>query len=694
MKNLINRIINRNIIKNLFLIIMLSPLVISCERYLDVSSESKIGEEYVFAEKEEIKRVLTSVYSALLTNDLYGQAMLSTFALNSDVEFTGFAGAMKSSNDDEFRRFDGGPKATSVRNLWNAAYIGLERANMLIHGIENGDIYDENDDELMQLLGEGKTLRAMIVHDMVVYFGDIPFSAKPAYLQETLIMPIVNRYEILDFLINDLLMIAPKMKHADELSGGITRATRDFCYALTARIALTRGGYSLTPDVSNVFAVGTMERNSDYKEYYQIAKTASEEVINAGRHKLQNTFRDVFIKECNYEVVNDDDPIFEIPFLPGSSGRVGDVTGPRVQGGSEETSHRWGFSNGGMRLNAFYRFSFHQEDMRRDYTVGLWEYNASNQPTIPNDVYSNFVNKWSKLWATQANSQGPRSSDKTGINFPYMRYADVLLMYAETINELEDGVKGVNGEKAKNALRQVRSRAFNYNDAHPQVNSYVEDVSATKETFFEAIFNERKWEFGGENHRWKDLVRWNMYAQVVYGTFMDYLTVGYYNIDDRLNGTDRATIFGFPFRNLPFTIWYRRVANNHESNIERVDNPDLYVTVEGTVINYGNQLNNKYPHEGTGAMQVVEIYNPYRAAGAPMHTTVYDQTSNYLRWASDGADEPRGEVMYSFRGYIRAGLGANYNVIDPLRHPVRYILPIPRDIINKSEGKYINYYQY
>ncbi len=53
--------------------------------------------------------------------------------------------------------------------------------------------------------------------------------------------------------------------------------------------------------------------------------------------------------------------------------------------------------------------------------------------------YSMYNNKWSKLWADPSKALGNQSSDNTGINFPYMRYADVLLMYAEAVNEVEGG---------------------------------------------------------------------------------------------------------------------------------------------------------------------------------------------------------------------------------------------------------------
>ena len=88
-----------------------------------------------------------------------------------------------------------------------------------------------------------------------------------------------------------------------------------------------------------------------------------------------------------------------------------------------------------------------------------------------------------------------------------MRYADVLLMNAEAINELEGPTK-----EAQESLRQVRSRAF---DDQGAVNTYVTNAASSKEKFLQAVLDERKWEFAGENIRWRDLVRNNLYSQEV-----------------------------------------------------------------------------------------------------------------------------------------------------------------------------------
>jgi hypothetical protein len=94
------------------------------------------------------------------------------------------------------------------------------------------------------------------------------------------------------------------------------------------------------------------------------------------------------------------------------------------------------------------------------------------------------------------------STNDDGLNWMYMRYADVVLMAAEAINEL-DGPAA-----AAPYLKMIRDRAFPNNAA--KVTTYMASVVGSKEAFFNAIVNERALEFTGEMLRKADLIRWNL----------------------------------------------------------------------------------------------------------------------------------------------------------------------------------------
>ena len=184
----------------------------SCNDFLEVEAPSKYDNEYVFNDKTEINRALNGVYAQLLSGDMYGSAYLSTFCLNSDVDMAVYTSDVATTNS--YRRFDCTPMGGDIEKIWNAAYKGVEYANNFIYQLENSELYGSGDEELYQMMGEAKVIRAMFYHDLVVMFGDIPFSLAPVSGTDdssTLLLPVTDRDEVHEALIEDLKSIAPKM---------------------------------------------------------------------------------------------------------------------------------------------------------------------------------------------------------------------------------------------------------------------------------------------------------------------------------------------------------------------------------------------------------------------------------------------------------------------------------------------------
>lgn len=676
-------------LKNILVIGLTSLTLASCNDFLDVESPSSYSEEFVFSQKTEINRALNGVYASILVNDLYGKAFQRTFILNSDVEM--MISSTNVATHNSYARFDCDDQGSEINKYWQAAYKAIEDANRFIYNLENSPLYNEEDAEIMQMMGEAKCIRAMVYHDMVVMFGDIPFTFRPAsQLGGDYVIPIMDRKEIQDNLINDLKAIAPKMSSSASVT--VERASQEFAYALIARIALTAGGYSLHPDKNNPKSYGVMSRPENYQDYYRIAKEYTNLVISSGSHSIGTSYKDVFLKESNFELISKGDPIFEIPFAKESTGETGNIQGPTSTANEGQTLGKnvWGAADGNGRLNAFYRYSFDEKDKRRDFVNGLWYYgnstnNVSQDSCLIRSDYTVHNNKWSKLWANAGQFLNT-SSGSTGINFPYMRYADVLLMNAEAINELEGPTK-----EAQESLRQVRSRAF---DDQGAVNTYVTNAASSKEKFLQAVLDERKWEFAGENIRWRDLVRNNQYSQEVVYSFLRYLSVAmsnagtYTGFEDDIAEHDGSNYLD----ELPEYMYYHVLPQSAEW---RVDPSQVY----------------GYPYPNT-TLDILYIYNPYKSASQPATAlTAIDgktwESAEFYQWSSDS--EPTNQCKYSFYGYIRhTEQGTIVLVKDgtevPLEGnsvpsvsalpPVRYILPYPNAAIQRSAGAYKNYYGY
>ena len=663
-------------LKKLFFVGLAAFGFASCNSFLDVEAPSKYDNDYVFNKKSEITRALNGVYAQLLSNSTYGNAYLSTFVLNSDVEM--WTSGSEVATDTGYRRFDCTPLGSNINSYWNAAYMGVEYANNFIYHLEQSPLYQAGDEELDQMMGEAKVLRAIFYHDLVVMFGDIPFSLEPvsdADNDQSLLLPVTDREEVHKALIADLEQIAPKMQFAADLSNGVERASKEMAWAMIARMALTCGGYSLRPDTSNAASYGTMQRPANYREYYQLAATYAGYVIESGMHALNKAYNKVFIDECNYVVTNNDDPIFEIPFAQKSSGNVGYLHGPSgslYEGRS--TGHAWGGSNGGALLSAFYRFFFDEGDLRRDYVNGFWDYLYDGTPNIRiNNQLTIRNNKWSKFWGP---ALGADTEGSTGINYPYMRYADVLLMYAEAENELNGGPT----PEAVEALRQVRMRAFGGDAA--TVESYLAAIGGSKEEFLKALLDERKLEFAGENMRWRDLVRNNLYSEVLYYAFMRY-----YGMADPSSADIREMVSLYDGKdeefwdNVPETVYYKPDMPNYTDG-----NIDVYPNTTLNMIEfYPNSLYKKEVNTGQ--------YAGYSSA--------YPFTGS--SWWDDGEGYPSTSVLYSFYGFMRGDTRGNIYVVrngqlesPDLNNlpPVRYILPYPNNAIQRSGGVYKNYYGY
>ena len=159
-------------LKNILVIGLTSLTLASCNDFLDVESPSSYSEEFVFSQKTEINRALNGVYASILVNDLYGKAFQRTFILNSDVEM--MISSTNVATHNSYARFDCDDQGSEINKYWQAAYKAIEDANRFIYNLENSPLYNEEDAEIMQMMGEAKCIRAMVYHDMVVMFGDIP----------------------------------------------------------------------------------------------------------------------------------------------------------------------------------------------------------------------------------------------------------------------------------------------------------------------------------------------------------------------------------------------------------------------------------------------------------------------------------------------------------------------------------------
>lgn len=156
---------------------------------------------------------------------------------------------------------------------------------------------------------------------------------------------------------------------------------------------------------------------------------------------------------------------------------------------------------GGLLVLPNYFYAFDSTDTRRDVTTTLYAVAATNVKS-PRRLGEITDGKFRKDWRVPLL---PGTALNPGYNWPLIRFADVLLMFAEAENELSGPTAA-----AVAAFEEVRKRA-RYKGSESKIGTTPTD----KVGFFNAIVNERYLEFGSEGIRKFDLIRWNLLAQKI-----------------------------------------------------------------------------------------------------------------------------------------------------------------------------------
>ena len=466
----------------------------SCD--MDSPSISSLDESTVFATYSLAEAEVMSIHVSFGETNSYRGRFLPYYGVNTDVE-VGNSPSLKNAGDDnknDLWNWNTSPtngQMNTENNAYAKFYEGIERANLAIQGIRKyGDI--ENRPEMAQLLGEALTLRAVIYNDLIKAWGDVPARFEPNNA-ENMYKPRSNRDVIYKQLLADLLEAEDYCywPNQNKITQTTERVSKAFVKALRARIALYAGGYGLRGDGFRL----SKDPELAPAKMYEIAKNECEEIINAGYNTL-GSFKENFTKLCEDNVAAGGESIWEIPFSDGR-GRVLYTWGVKHNAKDQYTQQAQGGVNGPL---ATLYYDYDAEDIRRDITCVPYEW-SKDLNNGNSHVTFRAINKWcfGKLryeWMKRTVT----STNDDGVNFQYMRLADVYLMAAEAENELG------NTAEAWNYMEPVLSRAL----PAAKVAALKSQYTASQSAFREGIYDQRALEFAGEALRKADLVRWGI----------------------------------------------------------------------------------------------------------------------------------------------------------------------------------------
>lgn len=478
--------------KTIYILFIITSVGIfsSCKDVFDAPNQSSLDASVVYSTPALAETAVAGILQSFGETNSYRGRYLAGYGLNTDVEVYN---SLKDITNDRARlcnydtNVDNGQMNTD-NNAWAKFYEAIERANIAINGLRiYGNV--QNNPQLAQILGEVLTLRAVLYNDLIKGWGNVPARFEPI-TSATQYLPRSDKDVVYKQLLTDLAEAANLLPWPNEtaVTSTVERVNKAFAKGLRARLALYAGGFSKHLDGQTRLST---DPDLAPQKMYEIAKKECLEIINSGKLTLpgfEQTFR-TLNQETNRAGL---ESMWEIPFAEGR-GRVIFSLGVRHTTTDKYTGQNNGGTNG---PNPIMLYEYEKEDVRRDVTVVPYQW--TNGVQVPSNLGRLYFGKYRYEWMNRR----VVSTNDDGLNWMYMRYADVLLMAAEAVNELDGPAT------AAPYLKTIRTRAYPGNSA--KVDAFMTTAVASKTAFFNAIVNERALEFCGEMLRKADLIRWNL----------------------------------------------------------------------------------------------------------------------------------------------------------------------------------------
>lgn len=451
---------------NLIAIALLGFSFSSCSDFLEQNPQTDLSENDFYKTADDILSAVNGAYSSLQEGDIYGNWYVFG-EIPSDNTRNQLSGSVTTQN--EFDQFYIDTQNSMIANFWKAAYKVINRTNTILGRIDGIEI---NTELANRYKLECKFIRALMYFNLVRVYGDVPLVLKEISISESYDILREPKENVYNQIIADL-------KEAQDLPVSYSTAEDGRATQGAAKVLL-----------ANVYM--TLHK-------YAEAETILAEIINSGRYSLlENTpgslnidgYKNVF-SPVNH---NSKEGIFEIQFLKGGYGEGSNYANNFAPENSGTNVVAVG-GTGGNNIPEMDIYNAYEEgDLRRDFSMSLGYYdNRKNNEWVE----SRYVCKFMDV---------PYQNNDASNNYPVIRYADVILMYAEALNQ-----NGKTAEACK-YLNMTRRRGFGYQTTET---SPVDLQTTDKAQFALMVEQERRVELAFENHRWFDLIRTGRAVEVM-----------------------------------------------------------------------------------------------------------------------------------------------------------------------------------
>ena len=447
----------------LYVVLILTLLLSGCD-FLNRSPYDSVDTSQGFQTLADAEAAINAAYQPLQWAKLYNMRIwtLDIIAGNSEV---GAGGGTDGEETVDLANFIADADNFAALDLWRGPSPGILRCNFVLQKVPAMNI-----DETIKnrILGEAHFLRAHYYFLLVRLFGGVPLQTEPADSNSDLLLPRASAEEVYELIVEDLdqaITLLPK-RSAYTLEH-IGRATKEAAMAELARVYLTH--------------------YQDY-EHYQLVVDLCEEIRKMG-YQLEADYADLW----NPSKQNGVESIFEVQYYgktnydfwsnENQASWLSTFTGPRNSG---MAAGCYGWNQPTAEFVSQYEIG----DVRKEKTVFY-----TGCPTFDGMTYSSAYSTTGynvrKFLLTKTQSPDYNTSNQ---NWVVTRYADVLLMKAEALNEMGQTTL------AEAPLYEVRCRAGLTN------RSTIEGLSQMQ--MREKIIHERRMELAFEGHRWFDIIRY------------------------------------------------------------------------------------------------------------------------------------------------------------------------------------------
>lgn len=451
---------------NLIAIALLGFSFSSCSDFLEQNPQTDLSENDFYKTADDILSAVNGAYSSLQEGDIYGNWYVFG-EIPSDNTRNQLSGSVTTQN--EFDQFYIDTQNSMIANFWKAAYKVINRTNTILGRIDGIEI---NTELANRYKLECKFIRALMYFNLVRVYGDVPLVLKEISISESYDILREPKENVYNQIIADLKEAQGLPVSYSTAEDG--RATQGAAKALLANVYMTLHKYAE-------------------------AETILAEIINSGRYSLlENTpgslnidgYKNVF-SPVNH---NSKEGIFEIQFLKGGYGEGSNYANNFAPENSGTNVVAVG-GTGGNNIPEMDIYNAYEEgDLRRDFSMSLGYYdNRKNNEWVE----SRYVCKFMDV---------PYQNNDASNNYPVIRYADVILMYAEALNQ-----NGKTAEACK-YLNMTRRRGFGYQTTET---CPVDLQTTDKAQFALMVEQERRVELAFENHRWFDLIRTGRAVEVM-----------------------------------------------------------------------------------------------------------------------------------------------------------------------------------